>query len=95
MSKEERFSLLSSTWMNARVRNIEGWVERLVDRILLEGIISTGFLPFEEPITKAHLKRMTPEQFDSVIQQVTDEQVRQHLLQMAEEVDDSAPSMVE
>ena len=53
--------MLSAAWVNARVRNV---YDRSVDILekLIEQIIESGYLPFEEPLPATLDDRLTPEQ---------------------------------
>ncbi len=55
-------SLLSAEWINQRIENVIERVDKLLDRILEEGLLSSGYLPLEKPLTKELLMKMTPQQ---------------------------------
>ena len=60
-----KISFLSASWINARVLNVAEQAERLLTRLIDDGLLSDGFAPFESPITDEMLRRMTPEQFSA------------------------------
>jgi len=62
LAKREGDSILSAAWLNARILNAMDRMEELMDRILYQGLLSSGYLPLESPVTKDMLARMTPEQ---------------------------------
>jgi hypothetical protein len=58
-----KLSFLNPTWINDRVMNVAKKVDDLLDRIIDDGLLSEGFMPFESPISDAMLSRMEPGQF--------------------------------
>lgn len=59
---------LSAEWMNQRLMNVMDRMEPMIDRLLDGGLLSSGYLPFEFPITEDMVLKMTPEQFHSLYQ---------------------------
>ena len=55
-------SILSAEWINQRFTNVMDRVDQIVDRLLIDGIFSSGYGPLEQPITKAILRKMRPDQ---------------------------------
>ena len=58
-------------------------MEKIWDQILDDGIFSSGFLPFEQPVTPAMVKRMTTEQIQRMILAEQSPEARQILLDMS------------
>ena len=58
-----KLSFLNPTWINDRVMNVAKKVDDLLDRIIDDGLLSEGFMPFESPISDEMLMRMEPSQF--------------------------------
>lgn len=59
----DKLSFLSAGWVNERVMNVASRVDKYLERIIDNGLLSDGFAPFESPITNDMLIRMAPEQF--------------------------------
>ena len=59
-------SILSAEWTNQRLLNVLDKIDTILDRIY-EGFLSSGYLPLEQPITKALLAKMTPEQVLTIL----------------------------
>jgi len=68
--------ILSAEWMNESIKNVLDQVEDITDRILLDGLLASGYMVFEQPIDDPEfIKRLTPEQFQSILDtQVTIEE---------------------
>ena len=62
MPDRPEVQLLSAKWINERIRNVLDQAEEIVDHLLTDGLFSSGYLPFEEHLTEAHVKRMSPDQ---------------------------------
>lgn len=60
--------ILSAEWINERVNNVLTRVYEMLDHIVDEGLISSGFLPLEQPIDDAFLLRLTEEQASALIE---------------------------
>lgn len=58
-----KLSFLNGEWINERVMNVAAKVDALLDRIIDDGLLADGFMPFESPITDEMLVRLTPGQF--------------------------------
>lgn len=59
---------LSAEWINARILNVRKQARKiLLQRIIAEGLLSSGYKPFQFPITDDMLMRMTPEQAQQLI----------------------------
>ena len=50
--------LLSAEWINARVDNVQDRLEKLFDHLIDEGLLASGYFPFEEPLTPKLEKKM-------------------------------------
>ena len=75
-------SLLSASWVNERVDNVLDRVDSLLDRIIFEGLLSSGYAPLSEPITKDLIKRMTPQQVIAVLGALKTPEERIKVLEM-------------
>lgn len=59
---------LSAEWINARIMNVRAQARKiLLERIIRDGLLSSGYKPFQFPITDEMLMRMTPEQAQRLI----------------------------
>ena len=58
-----KLSFLTASWINERVLNVTARVEEYLNRIIDDGLLADGFMPFQSPITDDMLARMGPEQF--------------------------------
>ena len=60
--------LLSAEWMNERIKNVLDQTEQIIDRILLDGLLSSGYMVFEQPIDDPEfIKKLTPDQFQGLL----------------------------
>lgn len=73
-------SFLSADWINARLRSVMDRVERLIDNILEEGLLSSGYPPGEMPLTDSALLSMTPEQIQLLLGSLPTEEEKLLLL---------------
>jgi hypothetical protein len=73
-------SYLHADWINQRIQNVYGRVLELLDRLIDRGLLSTGYPPFEQPITDDMLARMTPEEFMQLYRTLETESQKQELL---------------
>lgn len=64
-------SFLNAEWINTRVENITAKVNALLDRLIDDGLLGSGYFPFDTPITDEMLKKMTPEQFRALYDTMT------------------------
>lgn len=60
--------MLSAEWLNFHIDNVMNRVDGLLEHIIYEGLLASGYFPFEKPVSKDMLKRMTPEQLEGYIQ---------------------------
>ena len=60
-------SILSAEWINQRVVNVLDQIDAILDRVLFDGLLSSGYLPLEQPVTKAMLRKMPPEQIIALL----------------------------
>ncbi len=56
-------SLLSAEWINQRILHVWEDIDRITDRIMYQGSLSSGYLPLEQPIDMEIVDKLTPEQF--------------------------------
>jgi len=66
MARKAEAPFLSAEWINAAVGRVLDQAEGFIQHILDDGLLSSGYLPFESPLTDALLRRMTPEQFSEL-----------------------------
>ena len=59
-------SLLSAEWINERAKNVERDALEILDQIL-EGLLSSEYLPFSRPATPEMVRRMTDEQLGEAL----------------------------
>lgn len=74
--------LLSGEWINKRVGNVMTQMEGIVDH-LFDGLLSSGYLPFEEPVTPELVDKMTQLQFEGMLEATFDPQEKAMLMDMA------------
>ena len=65
-------SLLSAECINTRLNNVLDQAESILVHLLVDGLLSSGYLPFEEPLTEADVKRMTPDQLMGLLATIQD-----------------------
>lgn len=73
--------MLSAFWINERVTNVLERIDGMLDHLLYEGLLSSGYLPLEQPIDADLLRRLTPEQLIALIQAQTTPEARLAILQ--------------
>lgn len=89
-------SLLSAEWINERVANVLRRIDILIERLLYDGLLSSGYLPLEVPPTKELLRRMQPEQLASFVSSLPDPEQRLQVLKALDiPVQDIYNSLVE
>ena len=60
--------ILSAEWMNERVINVLDQIEQITDRILLDGLLSSGYMVLEQPLDDPEfISKLTPEQFEGIL----------------------------
>ena len=74
-------SMLSAEWTNRRVTNVLTRIDGILNHLLFEGLLSSGYLPLEQPIDKDLLRRLTPEQLIALIQSQATPEGRLAILQ--------------
>ena len=78
--------LLSSEWFNNVVSNVFDQTVEILDNIMNRMVIS-GYLPLEQPLTTDIFKRMTDEQFASIIQASETPQEKEGIINMQQRID--------
>ena len=68
MARKENTNILSAEWINQRVENVLAQVEEIVDQLLVEGLLSSGFPPLAKQVDKQLVRRMTREQFAKIME---------------------------
>lgn len=56
-------SFLNGEFINEHMMNVFERVSAIVDRLFDRGLLASGYLPFEMPVSDEMLQKMTPEQF--------------------------------
>jgi hypothetical protein len=67
-------SFINAEWINQRISRVAEHVNALLDRLIDDGLLGSGYPPFETPVTDEMLMKMTPEQFRTLYDSVADEQ---------------------
>ena len=67
--REKAVPLLSAAWINARVDEVLDTVEELYDYLIDDGLLASGYLPFEAPLSPKIIRRMTAEQVKALLDQ--------------------------
>ena len=68
MALGSQVEILSAEWINERVKNVLDRVYIMLDHIVDEGLMSSGFLPLEEPIDVEFLSKLTEQQAAALIE---------------------------
>ncbi len=66
---EKPINKLSAKWMNQVAENVMDQVDRLMEHLVLDGLLVDGYLPFTQPPDAATLKRMTSQQLQTMLDQ--------------------------
>ncbi len=80
MARSRSVSYLSAEWINARLSSVMARVERLIEAILEDGLLSSGYPPGEMPLTDSALKSMSPEQVQLLLESLPTEEEKLVLL---------------
>ena len=80
-------NILSGAWMNEHIRNVLDVVEHITDRLLLEGLLSSGYLVLEEPMTPEFISKLTPEQFGSILQTLPSLEAKSEMIKILKAAD--------
>lgn len=65
---ERQRSILSAEWINERLERVIDRAEKIiVQRLLDEGLLSSGYAPGEVPVDRKLLERMTPEEVKALL----------------------------
>lgn len=56
-------SFLNAEWINERIANVADRVNMLLDRLIDDGLLGSGYPPFETPLTDEMLMKMSPTEF--------------------------------
>ena len=67
VAKPGTVPMLSAEWINDRVDNVLDRLEEIMDHLIDDGLLVSGYMPFETPLTPALLRRMTPEQVQMLL----------------------------
>jgi len=63
---------LTGEWINARISAVTERVNMLLDRLIDDGLLGSGYFPFETPVTDEMLSKMSPEDFRKLYDAQTD-----------------------
>lgn len=74
-------SFLNAEWINARVSNVTAKVNALLDRLIDDGLLGSGYFPFDTPVTDEMLVKMGPEQFRALYDTMTSLEQRSALIE--------------
>jgi hypothetical protein len=74
-------SFLNAEWINKRVVNVQMKANALLDRLIDDGLLGSGYPPFEVPVTDEMLAKMTPAQFRTYYDTLTTLQAKSEALQ--------------
>ncbi len=66
---EKPINKLSATWMNMVATNVMDQVDRLMEHLVIDGLLVDGYLPFTAPPDKKQLRRMTSQQLQTMLDQ--------------------------
>lgn len=69
---------LNADWINQQVVAVATEVTKILDSII-DGMLATGYAPFESPVTDDMLSKMTPEQFRTFYDTVPTEEGKANL----------------
>lgn len=73
-------AFLNAFWINARITNVTTRINYLLDRLIDEGLLGSGYPPFETPVTDEMLQKMSPEEFRQLYDVQTSLEARSQLL---------------
>ncbi len=66
---EKPINKLSASWMNMVAENVMDQVDRLIEHIVIDGLLVDGYLPFTQPPSKEVLQKMTSAQLQTMLDQ--------------------------
>ena len=67
--RKKAVPILSAEWINPVVDKVLDTVEELWDGLIDDGLLASGYLPFESPLTPKVIRRMTSEQVKALLDQ--------------------------
>lgn len=80
-STSHPLSFINAEWINDRMARVVEHVNSLLDRLIDDGLLGSGYPPFETPVTDEMLMKMTPAQFRTLYDSVADEQGKANLFE--------------
>jgi hypothetical protein len=80
-------NILSGEWQNERINNVLDRIEKIIDRLLLEGLLSSGFLVLEPPMTVEFVSKLTPKQFGSILNTLPTIEAKSEMIKMLKAAD--------
>ncbi len=66
---EKPINKLSATWMNMVATNVMDQVDRLMEHLVIDGLLVDGYLPFTQPPDAQTLRKMTSAQLQTMLDQ--------------------------
>ena len=66
---EKPINKLSAKWMNMVAENVMDQVDRLMEHLVIDGLLVDGYLPFTQPPDKLTLQKMTSAQLQTMLDQ--------------------------
>ena len=84
VAKPGDIPLLSAEWINQRVENVLDRLEEIFDHLIEDGLLVSGFLPFETPLTAQTIRRMLPTQIQDLLDTAPNPEEKAAILQALE-----------
>lgn len=82
--REKAVPMLSAKFINTIADNVLDTAERLWDGLIDDGILASGYLPFETPVSAKVIRRMTAEQVKALLDQTASLEDQAAILQALE-----------
>lgn len=82
--RKKAVPLLSAVWINEQIDDVLDTVEKLYDFLIDDGLLSSGYLPFEAPLSPKTIRRMTSEQVKALLDQTASLEDQAEILQALE-----------
>jgi len=64
--------LLTAEWINQRIENVLDRVDVIVDHLIGDGLLASGYAPLEARLTPADIKKMSPDQIMALLASLND-----------------------
>lgn len=82
--RKKAVPILSAAWINPVVDKVLETVETLWDGLIDDGLLASGYLPFETPLSPKIIRRMTSEQVKALLDQTASLEDQAAILQALE-----------